>query len=114
MSYTLTIESPEKAAWFEERYSKLSQEQLGALFVSFLLQNEAEIFESEKARPVSSRVHALRGVVRLPADFDEREFKAKTQDHLLCSERLTIQCIYTIKAVLSDSLFNFVGNDYFA
>ena len=34
--------------------------------------------------PVSARVHALRGVVRLPEDFDEREFK---------SERLKVEAI---------------------
>jgi len=32
MSYTMTIEAPEKAAWFEQRRLKISQEQLGALF----------------------------------------------------------------------------------
>jgi len=45
MSYTMTIESPEKAAWFEARYSKLSQEQLGALFVSLLMQTKYETSE---------------------------------------------------------------------
>jgi len=47
MSYTLTIEEPEKVTWLERHCSKLSQEQLGALFVSFLLQNEKEIFEGD-------------------------------------------------------------------
>jgi len=85
VSYTLTIESPEKAAWFEERYSKLSQEQLGALFVSLLMQSKPEILEEEPDQPVSARVHALRGIIKLPADFDEKEFKAKR-----LSERLGV------------------------
>ena len=77
MSYTMTIEAPEKAAWFEQRRAKLSPEKLGDLFVTFLMEQGAEIFEEEKQRPISARVHALRGVVRLPEDFDEREFKTK-------------------------------------
>jgi len=80
MSYTMTIEAPEQAAWFEQRRGKISQARLGALFVSFLMQQGPEIFESEETPPVSARVHALRGIIRLPEDFDEREFK---------SERLT-------------------------
>lgn len=76
MSYTMTIEAPEKAAWFEERRLKLSQEQLGEIFVSFLMERP-EIFEVEPQRSVSARVHALRGVVRLPEDFDERKFKSE-------------------------------------
>ena len=52
MSYTMTIEAPEKAAWFEQRRLK-----------------------------VSPRVHALRGVVHLPEDFDEREFKRERLSH---------------------------------
>ena len=35
------------------------------------------VTEEETSRPVSARVHALRGVIHLPEDFDEREFKAK-------------------------------------
>lgn len=77
MSYTMTIESPEKAAWFEQRRAKFSPEKLGDLFVTFLMEQAPEIIEEEKPRTVSARVHALRGVIRLPEDFDEREFKAK-------------------------------------
>jgi len=36
MSYTLTIESPEKAAWFERQRAKMSAAELGELFVLFL------------------------------------------------------------------------------
>lgn len=72
----MTIESPEKAAWFEQRRLKVSQEQLGELFVTFLMERP-EIFECKVERPVSPRVHALRGIVRLPEDFDEREFKSE-------------------------------------
>ena len=74
MSYTMTIEAPEKASWFEQRRLKVSQEQLGELFVNFLMERP-EIFECKVERPISPRVHALRGIVRLPEDFDEREFK---------------------------------------
>jgi len=77
MSYTMTIAEPEKAAWFEERYSQLSQEQLGALFVSILMQTRSETVEEESEQPVSARVHALRGIVELPVDFDEKAFKAQ-------------------------------------
>ena len=77
MSYTMTIEAPEKAAWFERRRLKLSQEQLGELFIAFLMEQGPEIFESKAEQPISAGVHALRGVVRLPEDFDEREFKLK-------------------------------------
>jgi len=45
MSYTMTIEAPEKAAWLAQRRLKISPEQLGVLFVSFLMQKEAEVFE---------------------------------------------------------------------
>ena len=76
MSYTMTIEAPEKAAWFEKRRLKVSQEQLGELFVTFLMERP-EIFECKVERPISPRVHALRGIVRLPEDFDEREFKSE-------------------------------------
>jgi len=47
MSYTLTIDEPEKAAWFEQRRMKVSQEQLGSLFMAFLMQNETVIFKGE-------------------------------------------------------------------
>ena len=47
MSYTMTIESPEKAAWFEQRRSKLSQARLGELFVAFLMERRSEIFEDD-------------------------------------------------------------------
>lgn len=73
MSYTMTIESPEKAAWFEQRYSKLSQAQLGSLFISLLMQTRPEILEGEVEQPVPSHIHALRGIVKLPVDFDERD-----------------------------------------
>ena len=77
MSYTMTIEAPEKAAWFEKRRAKFSPEKLGDLFVTFLMQQSPEIFEEEKSSLVSARVHALRGVIRLPEGFDEREFKSE-------------------------------------
>ena len=77
MSYTMTIEAPEKAAWFEQRRAQFSPEKLGDLFVTFLMEQTPEVLEEETPRPVSARVHALRGVIRLPEDFDEREFKAK-------------------------------------
>lgn len=77
MSYTMTIESPEKAAWFEQRYSKLSQAQLGSLFISLLMQTRPEILEGEVEQPVPSHIHALRGIVKLPVDFDEKTFKAQ-------------------------------------
>lgn len=75
MSYTMTIEAPEKASWFEQRRLKVSQQQLGELFVTFLMAQGPEIFESDSVSSFSARVHALRGVVHLPDDFDEREFK---------------------------------------
>ena len=80
MSYTMTIKVPEKAAWFEQRRAQFSPEKLGDLFVTFLMEQTPEILEEETPRPISARVHALRGVIHLPEDFDEREFK---------SERLT-------------------------
>ena len=80
MSYTMTIESPEKVAWFEQRRQRYSEKQLGDLFIAFLMKQDVEMKESERVAPISARVHALRGIVRLPEDFNEREFK---------SERLT-------------------------
>ena len=77
MSYTLTIEAPEKVAWFEQRRAKFSPEKLGDLFVAFLMEQTPEVLEEGNSRPISPRVHALRGVVRLPEDFDEREFKSE-------------------------------------
>ena len=77
MSYTMTIEAPEKVAWFEQRRAKFSPEKLGDLFVAFLMEQTPEVLEEENSRPISARVHALRGVIRLPEDFDERKFKSK-------------------------------------
>ena len=77
MSYTMTIEAPEKAAWFEQRRAKLSPEKLGDLFVTFLMERAPEVLEAEELSSISARVHALRGVIRLPEDFDEREFKSE-------------------------------------
>ena len=77
MSYTMTIETPEKAAWFEQRRQRYSEKQLGDLFIDFLIKLDVEMKESEWRAPVSDRVHALRGVVRLPEGFDEREFKSQ-------------------------------------
>lgn len=76
MSYTMTIEVPEKAAWFEQRRAKFSPEKLGDLFVTFLMEQTPDVLEEEKSRPVSARVRALRGIVRLPENFNEREFKS--------------------------------------
>jgi len=42
MSYTLTIESPEKAAWFERQQTKMSAAELGELFVLFLAERVSE------------------------------------------------------------------------
>ena len=75
MSYTMTIEAPEKIAWFEQRRRNFSEKQLGDLFIAFLMKHEAVSQEDERTASVSARVHALRGVIRLPEDFDEREFK---------------------------------------
>ena len=75
LSYTMTIEAPEKAAWFEKRRAMFSPEKLGDLFVTFLKEQTPEVLEEETPRPVSARVHALRGVIRLPEGIDEREFK---------------------------------------
>ena len=47
MSYTMTIEAPEKAAWFEQRRAQLSPEKLGDLFVAFLMERGSEIFECD-------------------------------------------------------------------
>ena len=77
MSYTMTIEVPEKAAWFEQRRAKFSPEKLGDLFVAFLMEQTPEVLEEGNSRPISARVHALRGVIRLPEDFNEREFKSE-------------------------------------
>ena len=74
MSYTMTIEAPEKVAWFEQRRAKFSPEMLGDLFVTFLMEQTPDVLEEAASRTVSPRVHALRGVVRLPEDFDERSF----------------------------------------
>ena len=48
MSYTMTIEAPEKAAWFEKRRLKVSQEQLGELFVTFLFDDHFDYTEWRK------------------------------------------------------------------
>jgi len=76
MSYTMTIESPEKAAWFEEQRATMSDAELGALFVMLLKQHLETV---KRTRPtiseISPRVQALRGVIKLPPNFDEREFK---------------------------------------
>ena len=77
MSYTMTIESPEKVAWFEQRRQRYSEKQLGDLFIAFLMKQDVEMQESERMEPISARVHALRGVIRLPEDFDERGFKSE-------------------------------------
>ena len=77
MSYTMTIEAPEKIAWFEQRRQRFSEKQLGDLFVTFLMKQDVEALESEPAPPVSARVHALRGIIRLPENFDERAFKSE-------------------------------------
>ena len=77
MSYTMTIETPENIAWFEQRRQRYSEKQLGDLFIAFLMKQDVEMKESERIAPVSARVHALRGVIRLPEDFDEREFKSE-------------------------------------
>ena len=77
MSYTMTIEAPEKAAWFEQSRQRYSEKQLGDLFIAFLMKQDAEMQENERMAPISSRVHALRGVIRLPENFDEREFKSE-------------------------------------
>ena len=42
MSYTMTIETPEKAARFEQLRAKLSPERLGGLFVPFLMEKMPE------------------------------------------------------------------------
>ena len=73
----MTIEAPEKAAWFEQRRAKFSPEKLGDLFVTFLMEQVPDVLEEEKSRPVSARVHALRGIIRLPENFNEREFKSE-------------------------------------
>jgi len=39
MSYTMTIDEPEKAAWFERERATMSDAELGALFVVFLKQH---------------------------------------------------------------------------
>jgi len=41
MSYTMTIESPEKAAWFERERAKLTPAELGDLFLVFLAERVA-------------------------------------------------------------------------
>jgi len=78
MSYTMTIESPEKAAWFEQQRAKMSDAELGALFVVFLKQH----FESERqSKPAvsprekirsASIIESLSGAVSLPDDFDDK------------------------------------------
>jgi len=72
----MTIESPEKAAWFEEQRATMSDAELGALFVVFLKQHLESVKRARSVeREISPRVKALRGVIKLPRDFDEREFK---------------------------------------
>ena len=83
MSYTMTIETPEKAAWFEQRRQRYSEKQLGDLFIAFLMKQDVEMQENERIAPISPRVHALRGVVRLPEDFDYTEWR---KDHLFVGE----------------------------
>ena len=59
---------------------ELAPSQVLLRLIRSALKQESKILKVERIRPVSARVHALRGVVRLPEDFDERKFK---------SERLT-------------------------
>jgi len=76
MSYTMTIESPEKAAWFEEQRATMSDAELGALFVMLLKQHVEAVKQVKPTQSeISPRVQALRGVIKLPPNFDEREFK---------------------------------------
>jgi len=42
MSYTMTIESPEKAAWFEQQRATMTSAELGELFLAFLAERFAE------------------------------------------------------------------------
>lgn len=48
MSYTMTIEAPEKAAWFERQRTKLSAAELGELFVLFLSERMAHEAADER------------------------------------------------------------------
>ena len=48
MSYTMTIEAPEKAAWFERQRAKLSAAELGELFVLFLSERMAHEAADER------------------------------------------------------------------
>lgn len=41
MSYTMTIESPEKAAWFERERASMTPAELGELFLAFLAERVA-------------------------------------------------------------------------
>jgi len=76
MSYTMTIDEPKAAAWFEEQRATMSDAELGALFVVFLKQHlEARKRAMPAGQGISPRVQALRGVIKLPRDFDEHEFK---------------------------------------
>jgi len=49
MSYTLTIEAPEKAAWFERQRAKMSDVELGELFVLFLAERVAKSESSHQS-----------------------------------------------------------------
>ena len=59
---------------------ELSPSQVLLRLIRSALKQESKILKAERVRPISPRVHALRGIVHLPEDFDERKFK---------SERLT-------------------------
>ena len=66
----MTIEAPEKAAWFEKRRAKFSPEKLGDLFVTFLMQQAPEILEEEK-RASSFERFAGRWTPEEAVSFDE-------------------------------------------
>lgn len=76
MSYTMTIDEPKAAEWFEQQRATMSDAELGALFVVFLKHHfEAAKRAMSTEQEVSPRVQALRGVIKLPPNFDERGFK---------------------------------------
>ena len=70
----LTLTAPKDVIAIAEQLARTENTSISAMFVSFVMAKARTLEEPRSQQPLGPLTKSLTGIVKLPADFDEKEF----------------------------------------
>ena len=70
----LTLTAPKDIIAIAEQLARTENTSISAMFVSFIMAKARLLEEPHPQQPLGPLTKSLTGIVKLPADFDEKEF----------------------------------------